>query len=658
MIPTPARTDPAPARFAGADICRTAGLPVRPGQRGPLFEQDRWDFTVVDRLPRSVAPGVLVWDFTQIRNPRWRVVAKEYLTALCAPDHEQVRALPGAHRVPRTLRTCHDRFLQLVRWLNCLTAQGVTSLAEATQRHCTAHLQHRCAGRGADGILGAGEGSSQLVVVQVLQELAAYGELFTTDRYQSGFHPWAGQFAHVVTGVVKHSGGNKTNPARTEVMAPLLTATLFLIQTIAPLALALRTKCAAPPAVPPGPVCTATTARFERAVRAHLAAGEPLEQDEDRAVRTKLKQGWDPADPLLPVSFTALAVAGGVRTRSGKPFRPAAGFLRDPRMVALRPLIEHAVQQVGVQPRWGRQAGVVTRADGEGNVLWTLPITQEGLARLLGHIRTACILTIAALSGMRTSELVELPVDCQLPPRSFGTNRVRHRLKSKVIKSRGHGGAWDEWVVVPEAYEAAGIARELAGSDAAHLFPAQLDLCRRYRDLRAWINSDEGRRLGLPHLPDDPVTPRILRRTLAVELAHRPGGLFAAKLQLKHLSVTTTEGYANRPGGAQALFLAEIGKEEEARNLSLTLQAFRDYQSGRRPAGPGARDLMAFFSSVESQLEELTVTAPTVKRSDQELINLLTRRAGELLLVHRSRKGPVPQARTDLRSQPTAGGNV
>ncbi|MFF2511842.1 hypothetical protein [Streptomyces sp. NPDC058086] len=108
--------------------------------------------------------------------------------------------------------------------------------------------------------------------------------------------------------------------------------------------------------------------------------------------------------------------------------------------------------------------------------------------------------------------------------------------------------------------------------------------------------------------------------------------MFAAKLQLKHLSVTTTEGYANRPGGAQALFLAEVGKEEESRNQTLTLRAFRDYQAGRRPSGPGARDLLAFFASVERQLEELDVTAPTVKRSDQELLNLLARRVGALHL--------------------------
>jgi hypothetical protein len=37
--------------------------------------------------------------------------------------------------------------------------------------------------------------------------------------------------------------------------------------------------------------------------------------------------------------------------------------------------------------------------------------------------------------------------------------------------------------------------------------------CRRCRDLREWINSGEGQRLGLPHLPDDAITPHVLRRT-------------------------------------------------------------------------------------------------------------------------------------------------
>ncbi|WP_157857285.1 hypothetical protein [Streptomyces yerevanensis] len=325
---------------------------------------------------------------------------------------------------------------------------------------------------------------------------------------------------------------------------------------------------------------TVTTAMFEHAVRAHLVSGEPLDQDEEWAVARKLAKGWDPRDPLLQVSLTALARESGACSRSGGPFKPAAGFRQDPRFTALRPLIEQAVQQVGLTPRWGRQAALITRADGQGDVPWTLPTTREGLARLLIHIRTGCIITIAALSGMRSSELVELPADCQLPLQPLGPGRVRHRLKSKVLKGRGPGGTWDEWVVIPEAYETAGIARALARPGAAHL-----DLCRHYRDLRAWINGPEGQRLGLPPLPDEVVHLRILRRTLALELAHRPGGLFAAKLQLKHLSVTTTEGYA-RPGGAQAKLLAEVGKEEETRNLSLTFKRSATSRTASIPPGP------------------------------------------------------------------------
>ena len=232
---------------------------------------------------------------------------------------------------------------------------------------------------------------------------------------------------------------------------------------------------------------------------------------------------------------------------------------------------------------------------------------------------------------MRHSELVELPEDCQQPPEEIGPGRVRYRLKSKLIKGKKLGGVWDEWVVAAEAYEAAGVARQLAGPDASHLFPQTLVFHGRYERFREWVNGEEWARLGLAPIPYDPLNLRILRRTLAVEIAHRPGGLLAAKIQLKHLSVVTTEGYANRPGGAQAKFLAEVGESEHNRNLTLTLQAFRDFQAGRQPAGPGARDLVSFFRSVENELLQDT-TAPQIKHSDQEVINLLSQRAGTLHL--------------------------
>ena len=88
----------------------------------------------------------------------------------------------------------------------------------------------------------------------------------------------------------------------------------------------------------------------------------------------------------------------------------------------------------------------------------------------------------------------------------------------------------------------------------------------RYTWFRNWVNGPAGQRLGLAPIPDGSVSLRMLRRTLARELAYRPGGLLAAKIALKHVSVATTEGYAARPGGAQGKLLAEIAEDEADRN--------------------------------------------------------------------------------------------
>ena len=116
----------------------------------------------------------------------------------------------------------------------------------------------------------------------------------------------------------------------------------------------------------------------------------------------------------------------------------------------------------------------------------------------------------------------------------------------------------------------------------------------------------------------------MMRRTLAQEIAYRPGGLLAAKVHLKHVSAATTEGYASRPGGAQARLLAEIGEFEAERNLDLVAGEYRNYQNGIMPAGPGGQELAAFFDGVEGQM---AAAAPNVAGSDQHLLNLLSKRA-------------------------------
>ncbi|WP_406278972.1 hypothetical protein OH799_11150 [Nocardia sp. NBC_00881] len=133
-------------------------------------------------------------------------------------------------------------------------------------------------------------------------------------------------------------------------------------------------------------------------------------------------------------------------------------------------------------------------------------------------------------------------------------------------------------------------------------------------------------------IPDTPIELRMLRRTLAIELAYRPGGLLAAKLALKHISVVTTEGYAGRPGGAQAKFLAEVGAEEQKRNLGLLLDEIDNYQHGIRPSGPHARELIDFFDTVDGKLTDEQRTAPKIILNDQELRRMLAKRANTLHL--------------------------
>ena len=124
----------------------------------------------------------------------------------------------------------------------------------------------------------------------------------------------------------------------------------------------------------------------------------------------------------------------------------------------------------------------------------------------------------------------------------------------------------------------------------------------RYLWFRAWVNSPAGARLGLAPIPDEPVALRMLRRTVALEMAHRPGGVLAAKLHLKHIAAATTEGYAARPGGAQSELLGEVNKLEADHKLELVLAEFRNYQQGILPAGPGARSLTEFFATIDAEL--------------------------------------------------------
>jgi len=76
VLPAP---QPGRSPFAGADICRQAGLTLPDGAARPNFDDDLWDFTDVAGLPVSLTLAVRRFSFgrrrrvpTPRRPPRWR----------------------------------------------------------------------------------------------------------------------------------------------------------------------------------------------------------------------------------------------------------------------------------------------------------------------------------------------------------------------------------------------------------------------------------------------------------------------------------------------------------------------------------------------------------------------------------------------------------
>jgi hypothetical protein len=353
----------------------------------------------------------------------------------------------------------------------------------------------------------------------------------------------------------------------------------------------------------------------------YTAAGTALPMIEDHDIEPRLAAGWAPDDPLLPVATGILARQAGY-TQLWASWMPQ---LRGP--------LQDAVNTVGVGRRFTRNAAEVPAADGSGMLPWTLPLHRSEAVALVGVVRTAVIVLLAAVSGMRASELMELRVGCRRAEEPVPGLR-RFRLASKIVKGQPLGGTDDEWVVIEPAYQAVELAERLHDDPqpGAPLF-GRFAFYVRYKWFRAWVNSEAGRRLGLAPIPGGLVNPRMLRRTLSLEMAYRPGGVLATKIHLKHVATATTEGYASRPGGAQAELLAEVNKHEAERNLDLVMAEFRRYQQGILPAGPGARELTGFFALIDEKLEPAAAGAPRVQCNDRDILNLLSKRAKVLHLA-------------------------
>jgi hypothetical protein len=613
--------------FTGTDICREAGLTLPDRTPRPVFDDDLWDFTDVVGLPVQMALYRRRFDFTTITDPRWRLIAKELILALLVPTHDAVVRLPRAYRTALQLTSCYSRLYEAGKFFGWLDQRGIAALAELDTYLCEQYLAFRRYVVDADDVV-VGEQSAGVrrAAAQMIVDLVDYRDLFTSDRVPADLRPWGGATASAVAEMPSGREGNKTPAVPAEVLQPMLAAALHLVQALGPHVVELNEQIreidnvwatGAPGLRHRSP---AMVSAVKRLLADHQATGTPLPMLEDHDVNRRLTAGWDANDPLLPVSTGVLARQAGY-VQFWTEWMPA---LREP-------LID-TLNAVGVEKILGRDAAEAPTADGITLLAWTLPLHRSEAAALIGIARTAAIVVLAAASGMRASELMELRVGCRRVEELI-SGLKRYSVVSKIIKGQGLGGTDDKWVVIEPVHQAIELIEKLHDDprDDALLL-SRFSFRVRYLWFRSWVNSPAGARLRLAPIPDKPVALRMLRRTLALEMAHRPGGVIAAKLHLKHIAAATTEGYAARPGGAQSELLAEVNKLEADHKLQLVLAEFRNYQQGILPAGPGARSLTEFFATIDGDLKTESTAAPKIQRNDRDILNLLSKRAKALHL--------------------------
>ncbi|WP_144406367.1 hypothetical protein [Arthrobacter sp. SPG23] len=241
--------------------------------------------------------------------------------------------------------------------------------------------------------------------------------------------------------------------------------------------------------------------------------------------------------------------------------------------------------------------------------------------RLLGHLRTACMIVAAYLTGARSEEVRAWEFGAAPDPLEEPGGSCVHLIKGKVSKgySASEDGAPRQgreavWATVPVATEAIRVAEriaEVSGTPAGLLFTdtgrmiASGTSTTWITDFITFVNERLVPHTASPQaflIPSDPegtVTLGRFRRTLAWFIRNRPNGEATAAIQYQHLSVVISGGYAGtKESGMQDLLL-----EEDWLHRKQTIAHLQDILAeGRTLNGPAAERAVAAVQRVPRQL--------------------------------------------------------
>lgn len=271
---------------------------------------------------------------------------------------------------------------------------------------------------------------------------------------------------------------------------------------------------------------------------------------------------------------------------------------------------------------------------GRASLPWSGELDPDQVDAHRRVVSTACLITVAYLTGMRADEVLGLSRGCCTPTASTpGTAATGYEIRGRTYKAAVAAGRSlpegvdreHPWVAIKPVANAIAVMEDLHDSDLlfsdtlfkARVTGTELDpggppsrrVHEAIKHLVSWCNqraSDLERPQDvIPEDPDGPINLRRLRRTLAWFIYRRPGGRVALGIQYGHLHAATTDGY----GGRASTGLRDLFPMEEAFALSDTLhRAAEQLQAHPHVSGPAAARYQAAAGEYRDRFQGLALT--------------------------------------------------
>ncbi|WP_336215999.1 hypothetical protein [Nonomuraea sp. LPB2021202275-12-8] len=384
---------------------------------GPRFGDDVWDFRPF--VPRTTKQARC--DFTNMPDEIAVITAKEYL-------YSRLRRGPSGGQSgrkndrPMKITNAVPALFKVKLVMRTLRGLGVLRLADVTKEHLAAAL----------AVWMNTSIDSAHAGVNALKQLSAHGPFLSRDRLT--VPAWPGRSAKAVVGL-RRDRETSTPRIPEHICAPFIKAALFYVDTASADLLAARREIEALQTA--RDTCERGPGEVEQRLRSFI--------DQRRAHGQGI-----PALPLQQAHTRpeAAIVDGVVQAPNQRLITLLAEVGLGIKHHKL--LLEEAGAELGYE-----DGGLATHISiwPESGRPWRTPLDGWSLRLELAHLRTACWIVIAYLSGARDAEVRELGRDCAFTePGADG--RLRHKLRGRVFKGRKATGDEAEWVVLEPDHRA------------------------------------------------------------------------------------------------------------------------------------------------------------------------------------------------------------